>query len=103
MILKLNDFDVVSFTDPEMALADFGKDQYDLLLLDVRMPKINGFELYKKMRKIDSRPRICFITNHRQEYLHEFSESFPELATNSLADKPASGSDLLEILQAHLG
>lgn len=102
MILKLNDFDVVPFTDPELALAGFGKDRYDLLLLDVKMPEMGGFELYKKIKKIDKRARVCFITNYRLECLRAFKESFPELGPDSLVDKPASGNALLELLEAHM-
>jgi two-component system catabolic regulation response regulator CreB/two-component system response regulator ChvI len=103
MILKLNDFDVIPYTDPEQALADFGKDLYNLILLEVRMSKINGFKLYQKMKEIDPRIKVCFMTNYRRQYLREFNELFPELTADSLVDKPASGSDLIKILQRHLG
>ena len=103
MIMKLNDFDVMPFTDPDAALAVFGKDQYDLLLLDVEMPKMNGFELYREMKKIDKQVRVCFIANYMQEHVQEFRESFPELGSDNLAEKPTFANDLLKILQAHLG
>jgi CheY-like chemotaxis protein len=102
LILKLNDFDVMPYTDPEQALADFGKNLYDLLLLEVRMPKMNGFELYQKMKEIDRHAKVCFITNYRQQYLQEFNKLFPELTADSLVNKPTSGNDLMEILQKHL-
>jgi YesN/AraC family two-component response regulator len=35
---------------------------YDLLILDIRMPKMNGFELYKNMKKIDPEVKVCFLT-----------------------------------------
>lgn len=103
MILKLNDFDVVPFTDPEQALASFCKDKYDLLLLDVKVPQMGGFELYKKIKKIDNIVRVCFMTNYRQECLQTFRESFPELAPESLVHKPASGNDLMKTLQGYFG
>jgi DNA-binding response OmpR family regulator len=99
MILKLNGFDVVPFTDPELALAGFLKNHFSVLLLDIRMPKMSGFELYKKIKKIEKQVRVCFMTNYRAEYLQEFIESFPELTSDSLIDKPASGNDLLAILK----
>lgn len=102
MIMKLNDFDVIPFTNPELALASLGKDQYDLLLLDVRMPNMTAFDMYKRMKKIDNRAQICFITNYRQECFQRFRESFPELAPSSLVEKPVSSSALLEILKVHL-
>lgn len=88
MIMKLNNFDVVPFTDAEMALEGFAKHQYDLLLLDVKMPKMNGFELYRKMKRIDDKVRVCFMTNYRDEYLREFNNLFPELKPDYLVDKP---------------
>jgi DNA-binding response OmpR family regulator len=103
MILKLNGFDVTPFTDPELALTGFVKDHFYLLLLDVKMPKLNGFELYKKIKKIDKQARVCFMTNYRLEYMQEFREFFPELTSDSLFDKPASGSDLLATLRMHFG
>ena len=45
-----------------MALSNFKIGLYDLLLLDIRMPKMNGFELYQKIREIDSNVKICFLT-----------------------------------------
>jgi DNA-binding response OmpR family regulator len=65
MILKLNDFDVIPYMDPEKALGDFGKELYDLLLLEVTMSKMNGFELYRKMREMDHHIKVCFMTNYR--------------------------------------
>jgi len=103
MLLRLNEFDVIPYTDPEQALADFGKGLYDLLMLEVRISKMNGFELYQKMKEIDQHTKICFMTNYRLQYLHEFNELFPELTADSLVDKPASANDLMKILQRHLG
>ena len=99
MILKLNDLDVTPFTDPELALAHFGKGHFDLLLLDVKMPQMTGFELYKKMKKIDNQIRVCFMTNYRLEYMQEFRQSFPDLAASTFVSKPASGSDLISIIK----
>ena len=102
MILKLNEFDVSPFTDVDSALASYQKGHYDLFLLDVgTMPEMSGFELYKKIRKVDSGAKVCFMTNHRQECLQAFKESFPELASDrSLVEKPASSSALMEIITA---
>jgi len=43
-------------------LSKFKPDTYDLVLLDIRMPNSNGFELYREMRKIDESVKVCFIT-----------------------------------------
>jgi two-component system, OmpR family, response regulator ChvI len=56
--LEDNGFKVDAFTDPELALSNFKSGVYDLLLLDVRMPKLNGFELYEQIKKIDNNNNI---------------------------------------------
>jgi DNA-binding response OmpR family regulator len=50
---KQINYPVIAFNDPEEALSNFMSDSYALLLLDIRMPKINGFELCKKLREKD--------------------------------------------------
>jgi len=97
VILKLNDFDVIPYTGPEQALGDFGNGLYDLLLLGVKMARMNGFESYQKMKEIDPHAKICFMTNYRQQSLQEFNKLFPELTSDNLVDKPASGNDLMKI------
>ena len=62
MVLEDNGFLVDSYTDPTLALSNFKPGLYDLLLLDIRMPKMDGFELYQKMKEIDNNVKICFFT-----------------------------------------
>jgi CheY-like chemotaxis protein len=69
-----NGFKVDVFTDPLLALAGFKKDSYDLILLDYKMPNMNGFELYAEIRKIDDKVRVCFITAF--EIYEEFKKKF---------------------------
>jgi DNA-binding response OmpR family regulator len=45
-----------------VALSEFKPDFYDLMLLDIIMPKMNGFELYDELKKKDSDAKICFLT-----------------------------------------
>jgi DNA-binding NtrC family response regulator len=78
MILEMNGYEVDAYTDPTSALDDFKPNFYGLLLLDIRMPTINGFELYRKMRSIDDKVSVCFITAF-EDYREEFKESFPML------------------------
>jgi DNA-binding response OmpR family regulator len=78
MILEMNGYEVDAYTDPTSALDDFKPNFYGLLLLDIRLPTINGFELYRKMRNIDDKVSVCFITAF-EDYREEFKESFPML------------------------
>src|SRR5687768_8931516 len=53
---------VEAFYDPVLALSRFKAGAYDLAILDIKMPEIDGFELYRKLRKIDNNLKICFLT-----------------------------------------
>lgn len=101
MILKLNDFEVYPYTDPAVALASFRRGQCDLVLLDVRMPGMTGFELYRKMKQIDENARVCFMTNYAREYLSEFAKSIPEIDRKNLVEKPVATADLLKIVESY--
>ena len=60
--MALDGFIVDSFNDPLLALSKFKKDSYDLVILDIVMPKMTGFELYSRIREIDEGVGVCFLT-----------------------------------------
>jgi len=62
MALEDEGFKVDAFNDPIIALSKFKRDYYGLTILDVNMPKMNGYELYKEIRKIDDKVKVCFLT-----------------------------------------
>jgi DNA-binding response OmpR family regulator len=61
-VLEDNGYKVDTFNDPLVALQNFTAGSYDLLLLDIVMPDMNGFELYQKMIMLDDKVNICFLT-----------------------------------------
>ncbi len=84
---------------------------YDLLLFDIRMPGMNGFELYRKIKDIEEkekkvkngRPRVCFITAF-EEFRSEFKETFPILEeVDCFLRKPIPLSDLVKAVESQLG
>jgi DNA-binding response OmpR family regulator len=95
MGLEQQGFEVITYNDPELALSQFKENWFDLLLLDIKMPKISGFELYRSLRKIDSKPKVCFITAF-DVYYDEFKKVFPSLEVKCFLRKPISMSDLAE-------
>ncbi len=62
MGLEDEGFKVDVFNDPILALSNFKPNFYALLILDINMPKMNGYELYKEIRKIDDKLKVCFLT-----------------------------------------
>jgi two-component system alkaline phosphatase synthesis response regulator PhoP len=69
---KTGSFQVETFTDPVVALSEFKASVYDLAVLDIRMPKMNGFELCRKLRDKDKKLKICFLT--ATAFLREFQK-----------------------------
>ncbi|HSL13328.1 MAG TPA: response regulator [Nitrososphaeraceae archaeon] len=55
-------FDIESFNDPILALNFYKSNFYDLVILDIKMPNMDGFELYNKIREKDPQVKICFLT-----------------------------------------
>jgi DNA-binding response OmpR family regulator len=60
--LEDNGFEVDAFNDPIQALSGFKGGSYDLALIDYKMPNMNGFELYREIRKIDDKVKIYILT-----------------------------------------
>lgn len=100
--LNRNGFEVETFTDPLLALSNFKAGFYDLLLIDIRMPKMNGFELYQEIKKMDNQIKVCFITA-LEFYYDEFRIAFPKLNVNCFARKPISIYEMANIIKEEIG
>jgi CheY-like chemotaxis protein len=87
---------VDSFTDPFAALNNFRFGLYDLILIDIALPKMNGFELCKKIRKLDDKVKICFLTAGEMYYEETRKQAFPELEANCFIRKPITNEDLIQ-------
>ena len=99
--LEEEGFQIDIFNDPLEAQSYFEAGQYDMLLLDVNMPKLNGFELYRELKKIDNRVKICFITAF-EFYYDEFRRVFPKLNVRCFLRKPITIDELAKILKEEL-
>ena len=90
------------FNNPLSALTNFKKGAYDLLLLDINMPQMTGFELYKKISQIDSEVKVCFITAF-EEYYSEFKSEFPNLdELKCYIKKPVGMDHLINAVKSRL-
>jgi DNA-binding response OmpR family regulator len=87
--LETRGFEVDAFDDPVQALNRFRKGNYGFVLLDVRMPKMNGFQLYRELLKRDGEVRVKFFTAF-EEYREEFKKAFPELDERRFIRKPTT-------------
>lgn len=97
LILESSGYRVDTFTDPINAISSYRVGCYALVLLDVKMPRMNGFELYRKLRKIDNSFKICFITAF-EAYYKSLKEFFPALDVSCFIQKPVSQKRLLQLI-----
>jgi two-component system, OmpR family, response regulator ChvI len=96
-ILRKSGYEVLFFNDPFMALERFKPRYYDLMILDIRMPKMNGFELYRQIRRMDNRVKVCFLTaiGEFKEYEQYRKEVYPKLGERHFITKPVSNQELI--------
>jgi CheY-like chemotaxis protein len=97
IVLEDTGFECKSYTDPVKALQEFKPYFYDLILLDIKMPVLNGFELCRKIREVDRAVHIIFIT--ASEYYEQFrTQHYPELGKVNYIQKPVSNDELVQIV-----
>jgi CheY-like chemotaxis protein/predicted transcriptional regulator len=80
--------------NPVLILSNFKPGCYDLVILDIRMPNMDGFELYKVIRKLDNTIKICFWTAFEEAY-EQFAKTFPTLSEQYFIKKPITLDDLV--------
>ena len=98
MGLENNQFIVTAFNDPVEAFSEFRPGLYDLVILDIRMPGMNGFQLYRRIRDVDNKVKVCFLTAF-DESRAEFRTSFPFLEeVKCYLKKPITVRDLVRRL-----
>src|SRR5438067_2048610 len=78
IVLEDAGYECMSYTDSVRALQEFRPNYYDLILLDIRMPVLNGFELCRRIIELDRTVHIVFITASEEYYEQFRSQHFPE-------------------------
>ncbi len=86
---------VDSYEHPLVALNKFKPHLYNLVILDIRMPELNGFELYLEIRKLDNKVKICFLTAGEM-YYGVYSDIFSSIPANYFIRKPIDNDVLIE-------
>ena len=105
MGLEFAGFEVDAYNDSTIALSKFKPDYYDLLLIDIKMPKIDGFELYEKIREIDDKVKVWFITAYEtyHKVLKEVSStSKGETSPGPVIEKPIEIDKLVKQIRTEL-
>jgi CheY-like chemotaxis protein len=102
LVLEENGFKVDSFTDASEALEDFRAGLYDLVILDVKLPTMDGFSLYEKIKKMDDKVIICFLTAADKAYYEILKKHYPSVNENCVIHKPVDNECLLRQIKSIL-
>jgi DNA-binding response OmpR family regulator len=103
IVLEHAGYQCTSYTDPIIALKGFRPNCYNLVMLDIKMPILDGFALCEKIRELDKTVHIIFITAAEESYYHERlkTQSYPELTNHGdikYIQKPIENEELVNIL-----
>ena len=101
MCLEQSGLTVDSFNEPEAALFNFKAGKYDIALIDIKMPQMNGFDLYAKLRKIDDKVKYCFMTAY-EGYYETLKKDHPTLNVECFMTKPIQLGDLVAVIKGQL-
>jgi two-component system, OmpR family, response regulator ChvI len=99
--LEQSGFSLDVFNDPIVALSNFKPDCYDLILLDVLMPQMNGLELYLEINKKDKNLKACFVTAY-ELYYKSLKKEFPKLNVGCFISKPFEMNYLVNKIENEL-
>lgn len=97
-VLEENGFTVDWSEDPLMALENFKPYFYDLIVIDIKMPKMNGFSFYREIKRLDKKVKLCFLTAAEMDYA-AYSDIFSSLPANCFIRKPVENEELLERIE----
>jgi DNA-binding response OmpR family regulator len=105
MILQDSGFKCVSYTDSAKALQEFRPNYYDLVILDIKMPRLDGFALCEKIREVDKAVQIIFITASEEYYENFRKQYYPEISNDinvNCLRKPIRNQELISIVDMTL-
>jgi DNA-binding response OmpR family regulator len=96
VVLEDSGFKVDTFSKPVLALENFKNGLYDLVILDMKMPKMDGITVYQEIRKLDDKVEICFLTAGDVNY-EVFAKEFSILnKEDRFIRKPISNEELVK-------
>ncbi|MFL6404238.1 MAG: response regulator [Nitrososphaeraceae archaeon] len=98
IVLQDAGYECTPYTDSVKAMQEFKPNYYDLILLDIKMPILNGFELCKKIREADKTVQIAFVTASEVYYEKAREKYYPELANINYIQKPIGNEELVCIV-----
>jgi DNA-binding response OmpR family regulator len=96
LALEYHGFKVDAFTDPLKALSNYKPGYYDLVILDIMMPKMDGFQLYNEIKKKGQKAKVCFLTASELYYEQFRKEEYSAIDKTLFIQKPIQNEELLK-------
>lgn len=93
---------VDAFSDPRKALSNFLPNFYDLLLVDINMPCMNGFQLSERILDIDINVKICYMSSGEIN-CNALGEIYPAISLGCFIKKPVTIDYLIDRISKELG
>jgi DNA-binding response OmpR family regulator len=94
--LEYHGFKVDTFNDPQETLSNYKPDYYDLVILDIKMPKMDGFQLYDEIKKKDHKAKVCFLTASELYYQEFRKKEYCAIDKILFIRKPIDNEELLK-------
>jgi DNA-binding response OmpR family regulator len=94
-VLGEKGFVIDSYENPLLALEKFKPNSYNLVILDIKMPDLNGFALYREIKRVDKKVKICYLTAGEM-YYGVYSDIFSSLHANCFIRKPIDNEELMK-------
>ncbi len=103
IVLEEAGFEVHTFTDSLLALSSFKPGFYDLIVLDIKMPNMDGFELCKRIKEIDDKTKVCFLTASEMYYETFRKKEFGLVDKDLFLRKPIENDELIKKINNIIG
>jgi DNA-binding response OmpR family regulator len=96
MVLEDEGFTVDAYTDSLSAFSNYKPNNYDLLILDIKMPNMDGFELHRKVKELDNAVKVCFMTASEMYYETFREKEHSSLSKHLFIHKPIDNEELIK-------
>src|SRR5215217_2036518 len=94
-------FQVNTYNDPLLALSEFKPDLYDLILIDINMPQMDGIELSRQILELDANVKICLVTAGEAN-IEVLRELYPTRSIGCFIKKPVTVEELVKRVKAEV-
>lgn len=102
MVLKAAGYTVDALSDSASALSKFKPNSYDLVIMDYRMPELNGYELYRRIKEKAQETKVLIITATHEQIISNDGEELQNQKNVRIMRKPVSNEDLLDEVKSIL-